>query len=224
MAVITISRQYGSGGDEIARQLCELLAYGYFDKLLLAHTAAKMGLAESEIVDLSENNYRVRSLFDQLIVGWRSPRTIAQAEIWQQELFGGQSTAASALNKAQSQALVESALQMAYRHDNLVIVGRGGQVVLKDQPDVLHVRIEAPVAVRVKRLQTRQQISAALAQARISEHDRASAGYLRHFYKVDWSDPLLYHLVINTGNLELEAAARLIVKALDHLPTNPSGE
>ena len=76
----------------------------------------------------------------------------------------------------------------------------------------------------MKRLQTRQQISAALAQTRLSEHDRASAGYLRHFYKVDWSDPLLYHLVINTGNLELEAAARLIVKALDHLSTNPSGE
>ena len=125
MAVITISRQYGSGGDEIARQLCELLAYGYFDKLLLVYTAAKMGLAESEIVDLSENNYRVRSLFDQLIVGWRSPRTIAQAEIWQQELFGGQSPAASALNKAKSQALVESALQMAYRHDNCRPGGTG---------------------------------------------------------------------------------------------------
>ncbi len=224
MAVITISRQYGSGGDEIARQLCELLAYGYFDKLLLAYTAAQVGLSEREIVDFSENSYRVRSLLDHLIVGWRSPHTIAQTDIWQKELLGEPAKILSSLNETQSQALVESALETAYRHGNMVIVGRGGQVVLKDRPDVLHIRIEAPVAVRVERLQARQQIGAALAQTRLGEYDRASAGYLNHFYKVDWSDPLLYHLTINTGNLELEAAARLIVNALDHLPTNPSGE
>lgn len=224
MAVITISRQYGSGGDEIARQLCELLAYGYFDKLLLNYTAAKVGLSASEIVDFSENNYNVRSLIDHLIVGWRSPHTIAQTEIWQKELFGEPTLALSSLNEMQSQALVEYALQAAYRHDNMVIVGRGGQIVLKDQPDVLHVRIQAPMAIRIERLQARQQISAGLAQSRLSEYDRASAGYLKHFYEVDWSDPLLYHLMINTGHLEFEAAARLIINALDHLSANPSSK
>ena len=223
MAVITISRQYGSGGDEIARRVCELLAYGYFDKLLLAYTASKVGLSEREIVDFSEDNYRVRSLLDHLIVGWRSPHTIAQTDIWKEELLGDASRAISVLNEAQSVALVRQALQTAYRHDNMVIVGRGGQVVLADQPNVLHVRIEAPLAVRVEQLQARENISPADARDRALEHDQTSAEYLKHFYQVDWSDPLLYHLIINTGTLGLEAAARLIVKAVDHLSFASTG-
>jgi cytidylate kinase len=55
------------------------------------------------------------------------------------------------------------------------------------------------------------------AQALIEANDDASADYLKHFYDVDWSDPLLYHLVINTSKLALDQAARLIVEAARQL-------
>ncbi len=223
MPVITISRQFGSGGDEVARHLCELLAYGYFDKQLLAYAASKAGLPEEEIVDFSEDHYKVRSLMDHLIVGWRSPHSIAGTEVWQEELFGEVYTAVSTLDEAQCLALVQSAIRTAYKHGDMVILGRGGQVMLNDKPDVLHVRIEAPLDIRSRRLQERENVGLATAQARALEHDRASAEYLKRFYDIDWSDPLHYHLTINTGGLRVEAAARLIINAVDHMITDSAG-
>ena len=223
MPVITVSRQFGSGGDEIARHLCELLAYGYFDKQLLADTASKVGLPEEEVVDFSEDHYRVRSLLDHLIVGWRSPHMIAGSNVWQEELFGDVSTAFSPLDEEESITLVQSAIQTAYRHGNIVILGRGGQAILKDKPDVLHVRIEAPLDIRSRRLQAREQITLAAAQDRALEHDRASAEYLKRFHDIDWSDPLNYHLMINTGTLGVEAATRLVIKAVDHMIPDSAG-
>ena len=62
MAVITISRQAGSSGnEEIATRVAELLGYRYFDKRLMAKVAAEVGLSENEVVDFSEENYKVVS-------------------------------------------------------------------------------------------------------------------------------------------------------------------
>jgi hypothetical protein len=62
MAVITISRQIGSNGEEIAQELCDLLDYSYFDKSLLVSEALKLGLTEQEIIDFSEENYKTKTL------------------------------------------------------------------------------------------------------------------------------------------------------------------
>ena len=56
MAVITISREVGSGGDQIARRLCELLGYRHFDKTLMAQVAKEQGVSDTEVVDFSEDN------------------------------------------------------------------------------------------------------------------------------------------------------------------------
>ena len=69
MAVITISRQYGSGGDEIARRLCELLGYRLFDKRLLAALASEMGLLGGRVVDLNEYEHERPSFLEQLLPG-----------------------------------------------------------------------------------------------------------------------------------------------------------
>ena len=67
MAVITISREVGSGGDQIARRLCELLGYRYFDKTLMAQVAKEQGVSDTEVVDFSEDSYRVRGFIDALL-------------------------------------------------------------------------------------------------------------------------------------------------------------
>jgi hypothetical protein len=75
MAVITISRPYGSGGDEIATRVCELLGYRLFDKRMMAWEASQMGLTKDEIVDFSEDNYKVQGFLERLL---RGPRVVAQ--------------------------------------------------------------------------------------------------------------------------------------------------
>lgn len=221
MAVITISRQYGSGGNEIAAQVCEMLGYRSFDKRLMAQVAHEMGLAENEIVDFSENDYKVGGFLDRLI-NWRSSRVIAQTSTWKEETSGARVKAVEALDESYAISLVQSTIHAAYKRGNVVIVGRGGQVILKEKPDALHVRLEAPLETRLKRVQTQEGVSPAVAQDIITSRDRAAADYLKRFYNINWADPMLYHLVINTGRWEATAAARLIVNAASHLPKGES--
>lgn len=97
---------------------------------------------------------------------------------------------------------------------NVIIAGRGGQAVLRDRPGVLHVKMVAPLEIRAARLAERHHISlqAARAQARASDRERRI--YLKRFYNIDWNDPLLYDLVINTARLSAEAACDLICHAV----------
>ena len=215
MAVITISRRFGSGGDEIAERVCQLLEYRYFDKALMAEVAAEMGLAAEDIVDLSEDVHEARGFLDRL---FSTSRKVTELEAIPEDRPGSVIEVVKNLDEAQSIALIQNMIQVAYKEGNVVIVGRGGQAILKDKPDVLHLRVEAPLDDRVQRLCDRANYSLGGAQDAAIKHDRTSADYLKRFYKIDWSDPLLYDLVLNTGRLSVEAAAQLIVRAVTFLP------
>ena len=222
MAVITISRQCGSGGDEVAARVHEMLGYRYFDKRLMAQIASETGLSDSEIVDFSEDDYKVRSFLD-LLFGASIPRTVAQVRSWKEDTPGARVPEMKLLDENQAIALVQGAIEVSYKQGNIVIVGRGGQAILKDKPGVLHVRIEAPLEIRVKRIQDQKNISPAAALEMVTERDKASADYLKRFYDIDWSDPTLYHLVINTGQWNTDTAAHLIVNAASYLHSKQTG-
>ena len=216
MAVITISRQYGSGGDQVAARVCEMLQYAYFDKKLLTRVANEVGLSEGEAVDLSEDDYRVRGFMDRLF--GRSKSLGSQVRGWREDASGVRIAEVRGMDIDQAAALVRAAIEAAYREGNLLIVGRGGQVVLQNKPGALHVRIEAPYDVRVRRVAEEERIVPSAAQDEITDRDRAAAGYLKRFHDVDWADPSLYHLIVNTGKWDLEAAAKIIANAVTCLP------
>jgi cytidylate kinase len=105
----------------------------------------------------------------------------------------------------------------------VVILGRAGQVILRDDPRVLRVRVIAPARVRIERLAARYRISWKGAQEQIKASDRYRRNYLKRFYGVDWNDPDLYDLVINTERLSAAAAAELISQAFAlHMQPEPS--
>ena len=95
---------------------------------------------------------------------------------------------------------------------NVVIVGRGGQIILRDFPNALHLRVVAPLAVRATRLQQQERISAEAAYARLEASDKTRTRYLQRGYGVALNDPTLYHLVINTGWLAVPQAVDLILQ------------
>jgi cytidylate kinase len=84
------------------------------------------------------------------------------------------------------------------------------------------VRLIANLKARVQRLHERDDLSLAKAQELALNHDRASAEYLKRFYDIDWADPLLYDLVINTTRLGIEGAVQLIIGAVNQLPAAAS--
>lgn len=105
---------------------------------------------------------------------------------------------------------VQTLLEEYAGQGQIIIVGRAGQVILRGRPDTVHIRISAPVEMRVHRLVERQSISPEAALAQIEASDRCRKNYLKRFYHARWDDPDLYDLIINTARLSSIEVAEII--------------
>ncbi len=215
MAVITVSRQIGSGGEEIAHQVCDLLRYRYFDKQLVIETAADLGLHKDHVVDYSEDRYQVQNFVSRLLRP--GPRPIKKVPVRLRDPEGNLTLDSESIDEGQYVALIENAILAAYEMNDVVVVGRGGQSILQDKPNVLHIRVIAPLGTRIERLQRFENLTVEQAQQRIARQDRATSEYLGRFFGIRWNDSTLYHLVINTGKISIDGASQLIVDAVVQL-------
>jgi cytidylate kinase len=221
MSVITVSRQYGSGGDEIARLVCHLTGYALFDKSLIAQAAIETGFSDQNIIDYSEDSYKMQGFIDRLM---GRQKTIAQVSYWTETKDGVRTRSSIELNESHALILIRHAIEAAYKTGNYVIVGRGGQAVLANKADVIHVRIQAPLENRLIWVRNSPEMAERTfpdsvaarraAQNLIEAADAASAGYIKRFYNLDWSDPWLYDLIINTARMTHEQAAHVIAAAI----------
>jgi len=96
---------------------------------------------------------------------------------------------------------------------NIVILGRGGQMILGELPTALHVLTQAPLELRTRRLAERDQLTPEEASKRVHELDSGRAAFHRKFFKVDVNDPCLYDLVIDTTRLSYPVAAEIVALA-----------
>jgi cytidylate kinase len=95
----------------------------------------------------------------------------------------------------------------------VIMVGRGAEVITQLLPYVLHVRLVAPLSKRISHAQEFYGLSPNAATMKVSEEDNARRRYLRRYFDADVNNPLLYHLVINTGKTGLAGAAEIIAEA-----------
>lgn len=220
MAVITLSRQLGSGGDEIAALVCQIAGYRLCDKHMFERAAVEAGLTDQEIIDFSEENYKVKSFFERL---FEPRKPLAEARIWTEDASGARILEQRPLTAEHALFIAQQAIHTAYQLGDALILGRGGQIVLKEYPDVLHVRVEAPLEDRLLRVRNGPKMvhlsfgnaleERRYAQKLIEESDQLSASYLEQYYQAYWADPGLYHLVLNTGKLDYESAAQTLIAA-----------
>ncbi len=221
MAIITISRQVGSGSEEIASQVARLLGYRQFDKRLMIQVAAEMGLSESEVVDFSEENYKTAGFLDRLF--GRRPQTVTKVSTRKRDSTGAEALSVEQLDEAFCIDLIRTTIRAAYEQNNMVILGRGGQAILQDMPDVFHVRVVAPLETRLERIRREKKgFSESAAQEWAIEQDRKTADYLKRFFGIRWDDPMLYHIVINTAKLEPWLAAQAIVNTVRQVQPAPA--
>jgi len=96
----------------------------------------------------------------------------------------------------------------------VVIVGRGGQVLLKDVPGILHVRVISPFEARVKRMTETEGFEEKQAARFIRQGDQESFGFIHTFFHVNWDDPCLYDLIINTAKISVGTAIQWIAAAV----------
>ncbi len=182
MTAITISRQLGSLGTQIGREVAQRLGYRMVWREVINEAARRAGAPEMALAAIDDLG---------LLGVQPSPEALAGYERAVREVMEG---------------LADDG--------EIVIIGRAGQVILADRPDVLHVRVVAPPEVRVGRIASRHGVPVTAARAQMEESDRSRRAYLRQTYDVAWNDPQLYDLVLNTRRMTVESAADLICQAM----------
>ncbi len=203
MAVITISRQVGSGAYQIARLVAEQMGYRLLDTELLAKLGPELGLAlPGEVFDLTAELHHVKGrrerFFEVMPVN---------APSFNDYRASGQDAA------DRSFQVVSKIIVAVYEQGNAVIEGRGGMCVLKNKPGVLHVRVVAPMDQRVAYVAQRDSIIPDDARVKVKQADAAQVDYIRTYFASDIADPTLYHMILNTGKVGVEAAAGAICAA-----------
>jgi len=221
MAIVTLSRQLGAGGSEVAAGLAKALGLRVVDRETIDLAAMEAGVPEVALHELGYEGRRglVQRILDALKT---SPAIPSVMEMQRRDSLAPLTMRGSIFTPARPllSAAMEDYVRMVGMvikdmagEGNVLIIGRASQVLLKDNPEALHVQIVAPLARRVEKRMRLEGLTKHEATKRILGSDQARADYLRRYYGVNWLDPQLYDLVINTGRISIQTAVQLVVLA-----------
>jgi cytidylate kinase len=194
--IVTVSREFGAGGSELAWRLGARLAWPVIDRDILERTAERLHVEAREVEHADEY---ARTLWETvgatLYLG--APECSPYPTAWDIE--------PDRLAQAEH-ALVRAAAASP----PVILVGHGAQCVLRGAARALHVHLVAPAANRARRIAARAGISEEAALTELRRRDRERKRYLRHHFACDQDELLLYGLVINTGVVPVRDAVALV--------------
>lgn len=195
--IITISRETGSGGHTIGRMLAQKLGYEFYDKEIISEVARKLHLDESVILENGEN------MSDQTFIDMASgfvPFSRKESVPFQK------------IKEAQDQMILKIA-----QRGNCVIVGRGADYILENDPNAFHVFIHANMKHRVARVQRHEGIEGQERRIRreLEVKDRSRAMFYQYFSGREWGKVGNYNLAIDTSIFTKTQSMELILIALD---------
>src|SRR5687767_7047371 len=200
MAIITISRMYGSAGSDVAARVAQLLGWSLLDNAFVDAVAERLGVPAAEVQAREE---RTPSLVERLA----SALAVASPELLPPPT---EQLPPSAERLAD---VTRRIIEEAVARGNAVLVGRGAQSVLARRAGVLHVFCYAPREALVRRAAERRGISQTEAEKVVDEINKQREQYVRTTSKRSWKAHDNYHLAVNTEWLGIEGAAQAIVAA-----------
>jgi cytidylate kinase len=192
MSVITISREFGSVGDDFGERIAQALGYHCLCKEEIVALLSQYGMVEFD------REYETQPGFWE---GFKPLRDQRRSEML---------------------AMLNQVVQAVAQHGNVVIQGRSGFAVLADYADVLHVRLQAPLSVRIERVASLQEMTAEQAAAVVKERDRVRTTFVEKFYGVPWDAIQAFDVVINTGKISPDLAMTWVVSAVKALALSPA--
>ena len=212
MPVITIGRQYGAGGATVGRMLADRLEADFLDSRIIDEVARRLQLPKEEVEAEDE---QPGSLLARLLVALGSASTEPLIPAEAGAAWTPPNAAPTFDTRKAVLQITQHVIQEAARSGNVVIVGRGGAYILRDEPGALHVFLRAPEAVRVKTLMERLSIASEdEARKRLKQTDENWTAYIRQVYGHDRTHPAHYDMVLDTGRLGYEATIESILAAL----------
>jgi cytidylate kinase len=193
---VTIEREYGSGGGEIAQLVSNHLGWKLWDQLL-TEEIARLAECPKSVVQLREE--RTDPLYYRLFKSFLRGSYEGSLNAYKLKLVDSESIL----------KITERVVQHAAKAGNSVIVGRGSQQFLRNRPDTLRVFLYAPREDKLRRLVARGK-NQKDAEQLVDTVDRERTDFLKKYFHVDWPDRGVYHTMINTAIGE-QAVAKIIL-------------
>lgn len=192
-SIITISREYGSGGYEIGQKLAERLGFQFYDKELIAQLAEKLMVSEA-FVEKQEAAAPKRNIFHEIVPFFSN----------------GANDDTDYIFAEQGKFIVRLA-----NHGNCVIAGRRADYYLRDNPDALHLFFYADDAFKIKRIMESEQVSEEEAAKRIADTDRRRKTSYEYTTGRRWADRHNYDRMICTSTLGIDACVEEIAALIE---------
>jgi cytidylate kinase len=192
--VITVSREFGSGGRSIGRMVAEKLGYAFYDSELVEEVAKRSGFSPEFIKESGEYASTRHSLLFSLATA--------------NQFTANGLSVTDRLYLEQSKIIEELA-----EKGGCVIVGRCADYILRDRTDALHVFIHANTECRAERIVERYGQSDKSPEKRLTEKDQKRKVYYKNYTGRNWGEAQNYDLCLNSSTLGLEACAEFIVRA-----------
>lgn len=190
--IVTISREFGSGGRSIGRMVAERLGYRFYDQELILDVAKESGLAKEVVAEYEEYATHKNSFLYAIAMSNGGG------------FYGGMSFA----NQVQiAQAKV---IRQLAEKGNCVIVGRGSDYILREREDCLHVFIHADMAFRAERIVRLYGETDKKPEDRLRDKDAKRKVYYKSFAMRDWGDYKNYHIALNSGVVGIENCVDII--------------
>lgn len=196
--IITVSRQFGSGGRTIAKETAERLGWKYYDKELVKKIAEESGLAESYILESGEYACSTSSFLFNWVMNAEGARS-------------GSLPISDQLYIIQHNIIKDLA-----EHERCVIVGRCADYILRDRTDCLNTFFHADNAFRADRIVRLYGESDKSPEARLNEKDKRRRVNYQHYTGRTWGQSQNYGICLNSGVLGIDQCVDIIVGAVEN--------
>jgi hypothetical protein len=235
MPVVTVSGYIAGGAREVGPRSARLLGVHFIDQQLMVEAAQRCGVPVGAIAEHDERcssfKERVSNLFRTFLERSAASGADPLSGATGLEVILSRSYADLALEQEGTQVsdqlyleTMTGVIEELAASGNIVLLGRGSQMILKDLPGALHVLCTAPQEVRAYRLAERDGLGIEEATRQVAERDRAQAAYYKKFWKTEFEDPKLYDLSVDTSRLSYEIAADLVASAARAKASVPVGQ
>ena len=202
MAVITISKEFGTKSEKVASQAAQKLGYEYIGEQLIAEIAKELHVSESEAEMFRKTSQsRILRFVD------RYTCSLIQKVVDREH---------GCLDDKNYYETTKKLVLNVYEAGNAIILGWGGQCILRGKPNTLHVRLVKDEETKISELMKNRNLEHKAAKALIEREESDLRAYIDHYFNEDWNAAHLYDLIIDMGKTSVEKAVDLICDNLKY--------
>ncbi len=202
MAVITISKEFGTEGEKLASMTAAKLGYEYIGENLIAEIAKELHISESEAEAFRKTSQsRILRFVD------RYTCSIVQKVVDREH---------GCLDDRNYYETTKRLVEQSFEAGDVIILDWGGQCILRNKPNTLHVRLMKEPELKIKEVMKAQNLAYKPAKELIEREEGDLRAYIKEYFNEDWNNAHLYDLIIDMGRTSVEQAVDLICNNVKH--------